>query len=412
MKHLPPLTEMRKDQEFWFGLVFRTGTQRIQAKLRTDDGKLRFGRSATQSGLHLAETMDKKELLLEIRLDGVTAQVVRQKFSIVKVEDDTQPKPKGRRRKAHGVASKAEPVKAPGNGKKKGVRGFKPEESSDRKAVIQELVSDQRIPGRFKTCFGADPNRTQLEVATALLWPEVALKILSGQDNFAAANAYLSDVDTEICEHVADGKVVRHVILRETPKREDSDRLSMGRIIGFRHIHMCDTTAKHGIGYRCEHWNQCATPGAGPPPPAVPLHPREPVPPDKGPRVLSRSEQAQRDARREFLMPTPTEPSLPADFWTRTGLLNGTSGDQLGRFELVRRVSSDVYRRKSNIIRNSKALERHLKSSMIGDKSAAEWQSNIPSSNVTTLAAYLTYTNYVLKDLCKILDVYADIRHR
>lgn len=116
---------------------------------------------------------------------------------------------------------------------------------------------------------------------------------------------------------------------------------------------------------------------------------------------------AQKKAREDVFTPEP-HPStgLPANFWEEVS----------GEWEVVRRVSNAVYRRKANIVRNERKLNRHVKGSVVTtdgvSMSAAEWQSNIPPSNVATLGEFLVHLRYVLKGLADILKVYGDVRLR
>ena len=111
------------------------------------------------------------------------------------------------------------------------------------------------------------------------------------------------------------------------------------------------------------------------------------------------------DARNAKLFPEPSG-EIPAasrrTFWAETGLRGPREA-----CEIVRRVSLEVYRRKSNILRNAKALEKELKEGQVDGISAADWQRKIPTSQTSYLSTYLTYVHYILKSLGQIIAIYA-----
>lgn len=326
--------------------------------------------------------------------------------------------------------------KAPAASMRK-IRAIDLKEPEHRKKLA-DMISDLRSP----TVGGMDPNTREMGVGTIKIFDRALVSSwLNGEaDGFRAANFHLSDLDTAIQEWVGN-HMIRHVVIRTPssggPQPADAG-LSMGKITGFRSFHVCDEIRKNGRDHRCSHMDKslrkCLRKGVGLTGPDVDPMDVDTTPPHShnsncsqhchatsclavnplpDPKPLRDSNtrrgkiQARQNARNEILFPSSSDRNCYPDFWHHTGL----RGPQEA-CELVRRISLKVYRSKSNIIRNQKALEAELNEARVGDVSAAEWQRAIPTSQTTYLATYRTYLKYVLPNLRQIFDIYFESKLR
>jgi hypothetical protein len=270
-------------------------------------------------------------------------------------------------------------------------------------------------------CVGAiDPNTREMAVGVIKAKDQLVADCLNGDgDGFTFANKRLSDFDTAIHETI-NGHRIEHKLVREVrapklgdPKPDDAG-LSMGKIVGIRSFHRCTEVLQEGQD-RCSHLrkslrsslNGMVPPTTGHSGPAAPAVINNQGAWDRA-QAHKAEEKGRQQARNAIQFPPPRNKNCPPNLWERTGFPRGRQE----LCEIVRRVSLNVYRSKTNIVRNAKALQRYLKTALVGDVPADEWVRNIPTSQTVYLETYRTYLRYVLPSLHRISEIYFDSKLR
>ncbi|KAI9033139.1 hypothetical protein DFJ74DRAFT_150191 [Hyaloraphidium curvatum] len=428
MRCLPPVSVMNRDRAFWFQEAFRTGKRSRNRKASRDSKGALDGVSA----LKFNETLNEKTIWCIVRSDGVSLHVTTQTWTgkqMPRKRLGSEPRPSsgtgppsgkgraatgaaGRQRSGQAASQQAAASRASGTAERAAQlaanAAFNISQQAPRKSWASELsrkydLNDAQSrkelvrvvydgdPQLLRTVMAADPNRREFYVGIIKLVALFGRRLLDSSGGYAFANERLSAFDSCLVVKHADGTQTRCVFLR---RQDRGGLLSTGRIYGVRFEHSCNQTARasRAGGVVC-----CSNP----------LHDVyrefEPVPRDRF-RGRVASKKHTRHLMEFYGVPTDEKRD---QVWGKTGF------GRIQHWELERRVSTSLYRRKAGFVKDEEKLQSMLKTTMLKPldgkpaQSIAEWQSGIPTSRSMRLLDYAAYVKYVVKRLREVTQFYA-----